>query len=195
MSNVDRVHLIVHPGFIAESEEQLRELGKLPTGAGEIMRKRYIAKLNAVERSEIAIILLHHSVDELPCDLKRGKSYAELASEMQDILGDRLITVTQHGSVMDFDQLALDFGEASRIAGKRGFSFNRSTPTLAYGETLLCCVAECAEHMNVAGNFRDKTVVDAHCCDTDIPCGTSTAEVLSVLQELQMRFEHLKIEI
>ena len=188
---VDRLHLIVHPGFIAESEDKTVADGKEPLGAAAIMMERYKNRLALILPSELVIIMLHmppESVAQYP----KGSLYLQLIDVFRSRLGKQLIATDQSGSVTDDRCIAKEFTHALEVAKSRGFDVSEDTPTVAYGETLLCCVPNCAERVNIAAHFRNKTVIQASDCDVEIPGGISVEDALSELPHFRIEFPHTR---
>lgn len=188
---VDRLHLIIHPGFIAESDDQMSSKGRPPI-ASDLMRKRYIEKLSESSKNDVALAFLHQPPGSV-LSLPRNSAFGGLISDLQEMMGDRLIL--QSNGRLDYPFVAEEFGKAAAKAQNRGFSIDRDIPTVAYGETLQCCVSQFAENVNIAGKFDQLTTVDSHTCDRDIPGGMTTEEFMKDLPRLQKQFPHLQYNV
>lgn len=186
---VERLHLIVHPGFITDSEESRLRRSQSPEGASEIMQVRYAERISRMLPTEVAIGMLHMEPSRLRA-LPRGSFYARFIEEIRDRLGNRVIMLDQSKSVSDDEWISSQFKAAVGIAKARGYEITPDTQTVAFGETLLCCVPNCAERVNTAGRFNEKTIIDADGCDIGIPGGIDAEEALLEIPKLQPQFPH-----
>ena len=190
----EQLHLIVHPGFIAESEDRSLQQGKEIMGAAQAMRAHYVDRIGKMLPTEVAICMLHIPLSKAA---KKPKNtlFRQLIDDFREMLGKRLIMIDQSQGVKNDVWIKEQFERAIRVASSRGISISPGTPTVAYGETLFCCVPNCAERVNTSGNFREKTIIDAAYCDVDIPGGVDSKQVQRELPTLQAHFPHTKFSM
>jgi hypothetical protein len=194
LMKVERMHLLVHPGFITDSEEERLREGMNPRGATEIMQRRYAEQISTMMPEDVAIGMLHIAPSRLHM-LPKSSFYVRLITEIRDRLGKRLIMIDQSQSVTDDAWVGKQLHIALQIAKNRGYVITPDTQTIAYGETLFCCVPNCAERVNTAGGFHEKTIVDADHCDVEIPGGVNLDEALREIPNLERVFPHLAFSI
>ncbi len=185
----ERLHIIVHPGFIAESEDQQLQRGKPIIGAAQAMSEHYADRISSMLPEEIAIGMLHVHPDEVG-QLPHDSLFRRLIDDFRERLGNRFIITDQSQSVTDHSWISAQLSLAMRTAKSRNIIISSSTPTIAYGETLFYCVPNCAERINTLGKFDGKTIIDARHCDVDIPGGVDAFAAEREFSRFHQIFPH-----
>lgn len=149
---VSKLHVLVHPGFLSYPDD-------FPEGQGlsedelensRILLKKYVEVARQMGEDEFLVLvtvsdsvtLLEHIADEY--------EYAECIQEIERILGDRLVVITNE----------LDFGDANFFPFVQSkmynahYYFDSELEVHVYGETAEECVVECANNVYMNSNLR-----------------------------------------
>lgn len=180
MQNVEQLHFLIHPGWGSDPDtsdviyrnDAEWEEGK--KGAEELyapLLQAYIDRSKCLTKQGLLAVFLHAKPEELRQDFARRKLYTAVIQQLRGILGRRMIVLSDKHEIFEgFSKNGLKdvtdtIDVLRRISAKRGFIFTDATPTIAYGETLTCCLADGANALNAAGRFLEETVVEARLSD------------------------------
>lgn len=161
---VKKIHLLVHPGFIAgpdvdddpeqPTDEEVTESHKL--------LKKYVEKAKMLDNNEIMVVFGYADVETFHKHLDMNAEYTECICEMEEILDNRLIYIDSHIDPFDGDGA---IKQIKSVSDARGFSISENIVSEAFGETAGVCVVNCAQNINITGNFKDHTVVNLDLTD------------------------------
>ena len=178
---ISKIHFLIHPGFLSDEVESDRDAGTTQEviQAEESLPNKYVEQSRTLHDDEVMIAFTHSSKRKLRRDLRQEKIYAEKLRELKEILGDRLIVLSEDFDLFidRIDQRQDIFETIEQIASARGFRFDENVLTEAYGETLGMCVEEGAQALNVRANFNEKTLIRPELSNLDIPGGTQTSDL------------------
>jgi hypothetical protein len=173
--HASRIHLLVHPGFAASiHHDELYELNGEPDPEHSPAQQaiydswceKYVAEAARMKPTEILIVYL--SRDRKAYRLDREHNYALPAAltKIRSMLGRRMIVLSD-SEMTSMNAPEELFEKVKRVASARNIEFDRSTQTIAYGETLESCVSLAANEFNRIGKFTKRTVIDK--ANTDMP--------------------------
>ncbi len=156
---LSRLDFLVHPGF-----QSMGFGGDYDNPGQDHIANTYDALLqNYVERAKTLTEdqMMVAFTNIFPVGFRESNPTTEALSEMRHILGRRLVVLSTKQGIFPetADQFPDALTTAKRIARSRGFTFNRNTPTEAYGELFGGCVDAAANYMNGQGKFKRKTKI------------------------------------
>lgn len=154
---ISKIHFLIHPGF-AEASRKLFDV--------------YIEKTKTLGEDELMFAFPYSKtfstpehrdsktrVGALKEDIERGKGYVEVIRKIKEILGDRLIVITDRMEITSPDTAQDSWDRAKRIAEARGYYFDSDVESEAYGEFCDVCVSYGAASLNIVGKLNKTTVV------------------------------------
>ncbi len=154
LKSLRRLHILMHPGFIisAPSEKDRHYL------FGE-----YLSQARKLEEDEVMLVFLFSSKKGVKEAITKGPhpdialTLAELetAGNIQEILGKRAFIFTRDSGLPP----NLKIEEIAKIIEARGYCFDKSIETFAYGESLGTCVSKWAQDLNMKLKLTYKTKV------------------------------------
>jgi hypothetical protein len=149
---VDKLHFLIHPGFI--TDPAVMEMGVSPEGPA--LLEKYVEQAQKLRENELMLVFPHTDFGELRSDLAEGKIYAKTLKKIKEILGRRMVLVSADFDVFESPRV---FQRSLSIIKGRGYDFTPDAETFAYGETLGLCVPDGAENLNKSGGFNKKTSI------------------------------------
>lgn len=189
--SINRIHFLIHPGFITDPRIMLEVSTPEEIDANKSILGKYLEYTKKMRNDELMFVFLHTSPQELRKDFIEGKDYTKTLNEMKEMLGKRLIALSNKLDIFDKPdaiKTALD------IAKRRGFNIDPSSvETIAYGETSLVCVPNGAENLNEAGGFVKKTTIIPELTTTE----DSAEEIQSIMKgiELELKKSHKRLVV
>mgnify|MGYP003395131755 CR=1 FL=1 len=161
---VAKIHLLVHPGFIANELHRETLAGRpvpayLPDYAqeSEKLLARIVEHAGTIPENEIMVVITDGDRSELGSEMP----YADLIDQLRTALKRRLIVLTDP----TFDSLNVGtsehvFADFQKLATARGYSFGPQTPLEAYGETSTNCVPRVLAAFKARGHFTGEASIN-----------------------------------
>jgi len=168
---ISKIHFLVHPGFSSDyrTDDALSSAKDVPEENNKLLN-RYIGQAENLKEKEdeIMVALTHASKSELKKDSKENFLYFKKLEEIRDILGRRLIVLSDNFDIFEGEETML---AVKKLAKARGYVFDENVLSEAYGEALGACVDEAAQNLNLTGNLKHKTKIRPELSDTNVSGG------------------------
>jgi hypothetical protein len=199
---VSEVHFLIHPGFIGDEDDTdrgyKRPLSEREEKVYKTVSKRYKKAADEISPNALMIAFLHkkRSSNALKRDLEE-QNYLEAVKYLEGKLGPRLIILSGDFHLSDDDEgrtkeqslqeAKRAWQAALRIAEARGFTFDASVLTKAYGEFVTACLPDSAVNLNRANRLASKTLIETKYTDMGLPGQVKKKGVESYAEELKER--------
>jgi hypothetical protein len=193
MRDVETLHLLIHPGFIAETVDRSLTPPQDRLDPGQTLFLRYSEYIDTLTVDDFLWFLLHKSGNMMFAESHAGLQYPKQLIALHRQVRERTVGILQIGSVFSDDDIARTVEGAKKITAQRGFRITPNTRSVAFGETLQCCVVEIAERVNKIMGVVTKTEIIPELCDIDIPGGTNSAELQIEIPNLEVLHPHILI--
>jgi hypothetical protein len=162
---ISKLHFLIHPGFNTDPHElkmfdyfqREREIFQ-----NQFVLERYIGEAKKMEPDEIMIAFLHTKGEDLKSDLKENVLYAKTIKELKNILGGRLVVISDKFNVNN-DPKAYE--AAKKVMEARGYVFDGDVYLKAYGECFGACVQRGSQNLRESGGFSKKVEIDRELTD------------------------------
>lgn len=195
VTQISKIHLLIHPGYLARLEETIEGFSfseLFPAGDYEQYRpeveayleslfERYREKSQHLNNDEVMVVILQGNFSELKQEIK-GEStlpealqYRALIDELKANLGRRLVVVNetrfgmQQGLRNSEKPMREIFTHVQSVLHARGYTFDETVLTEAFGECINACVEERAHNFNREGNLQSPTEIQLDATDYDAP--------------------------
>lgn len=151
---ISKLHFLIHPGYLSDKRYRYAGYGEKEIGKFNSLLDKYIEHAKKLAENELMVIFTHTEKDEVRNDL-RGELYLRKIQEIKKVLGDRAIII-----IMGIrDLIEQDISNIKKIANARGYDFDENVLSDAYGEMMENCVYNGARDLNMAGKFKNKTII------------------------------------
>ncbi len=184
---ISKIHFLIHPGWLYQGGVRYLETINLLNS--------YLEKARSLGGDELMFAVLHESRESMKQDAKSEGFYMQTIRKLRDILGDRLIVVSDP----DFNILTRlgilarlssprkidvrkERDKIKRIIEARGYQFDKDVLSEAYGELMNQCVATGARNLNVTLGLKKKTIIKTGL--TDAASESSTSRSVAEKKEL-----------
>ena len=168
---VSKIKLLIHPGFGADpnfyhknsAQEQTPE-SEMDQAAVDKSIQKYVPVAEGMGSDELMLAFLHKKTPLVKTDKKQGAKYLKVIEEVKNILGDRLIVLSDAFPVTKESEEGVEaakqaFRAAMDIAKARGYVLDENVESAALGEYLDDCVANGYINFKQARVTRGKTEI------------------------------------
>jgi len=169
MTKISKLSFLIHPGF--QSSEHGRVISNAQvvhsahdTNKYDAQLDKYVAHARSLKSDEVMVAFTAQTKNDY---FMTGAPYMKALREIRDILGRRLIILSAGQQIMS-DGQPQGFETLKKIARARGFVFDKSITTEAFGEMLGGCVEDAANCLNTSGELRKKTKIIPELTNEDI---------------------------
>lgn len=190
---VDKIHLLIHPGFLQNNHEadleyersiDASEASKSYNAYLQELLLRYLDIVEEINDNELLIVLLPESARGMAHRMKKSSyendpermNYIGLLQYLRSFLGRRMIALTQYenqddengegkSKIMSDGEL---YGKLDRILRKRGFEFDSHVLVEACGESLKACIEAEAAAFHEHYDLEYPVLIDTDKTDYDI---------------------------
>lgn len=195
VTQISKIHLLIHPGYLARLEETVPGFSfaeLFPAGDYEQHRpefetyleslfERYREKSQHMNADEVMVVILQGNISELKQEMKgestlpESQQYRALIDEFKTNLGRRLVVVNetrfgmQQGLRSSEKPMREIFAHVQSVLHARGYTFDKTVLTEAFGECVRACVEERAHNFNREGNLQSSTEIQLDATDYDAP--------------------------
>ncbi|MBU0762915.1 MAG: hypothetical protein KKD39_07800 [Candidatus Altiarchaeota archaeon] len=155
---VDRIHVLVHPGFVMYNIDKGRSptLDEPQKTRQQELIKLYKQKVDSLSENDVLVIFSPSKTHEYAKDYRGGSEWTEIEDYAKKRLLRRVIRLSNPS------WLTTDAGDESLttmfgIMQKRGFEFSKTTPCEIWGVSFGSCVRDTALELEHAG-FKNITI-------------------------------------
>lgn len=169
--NIHKIHFLIHPGFLSyEVPKMDGDVGSVNPYALRMdeyngLLDKYLTEAKTLKDDELMMAFAHTTRKQMVKDAKNEELYMVTLRELKNILGKRLIVLSGNFDVVNEDGV---FDVAKKIAHERGYYFDNTVITEAYGEMLSICVERGADRMNRNAELQNKTLIRPSLTDTPV---------------------------
>lgn len=175
-TDVDGLHLLVHPGWGMNHSTELFDDGR------ELF-DRYGRKTDAMAEGDMLLAYLWKPTE--PGKGEVDRFVHDRICGLRQKLGKRMIVVSNGIKLFyDLEGVERDFLRAKELAKVRGYSIDRATRIIAYGEAFRSCVPSTARVLAKALQSFRRPVISAHDTNVGVRIGESR-------EGQRARFRHL----
>lgn len=163
LTKIKKIHFLIHPGF--QSDTFLSQ-DEYSTKQNNLLFNKYSEHIRKLPPDEIIVAFTHTNSPELANDFKRQKQYTEELRGLKEVVGRRLIVLSDSWDPLNFSGGSKEsIAAIKEIAQSRGFVFDETVLSEAFGELAGMCVEIAANNLNEAGKFASPTVIKTELTD------------------------------
>jgi hypothetical protein len=180
---VSKLHFLVHPGYISnvitdwvgtspESFKKDRDGRKFTFKQSIALLDKYIEQAKDMPDTEVMVIVTDTKKKFYKEDIEEERVYMEKIREIKEILGKRAVVISDKFELATTYYYPKSRGALEHIKQlleARGYTFDESTDTEAYGELLGACVDTVANRLNEQGQFEEPTIIKKELTDVRHP--------------------------
>lgn len=152
--HVQKIHLLVHPGFIASQYDGHPDAEVRQTS--DALLTLYLEKAHTLSETEPLVVFGYASEEEFERHHADGSSYAQFIDQLQALLRDRMILIHDIESIQREDL----FDHVSQLLAAKGYSIDAEVAVEAFGESGSKCVLDCAQCFHRTGSLQKPVQVN-----------------------------------
>lgn len=123
---------------------------------GMELLKSYEEKAKTLGKDEVMLIMAPSQISLMRRHKNLNKPYVQTIERIKETLRDRAVVFLDNSNFFDGEETR---NKIKSILNARGYYFDQSVLTEAYGETIGCCVDDAAEGLNREEKLDEKTVI------------------------------------